>query len=76
MELPYLAWDSALTRRAVWISDSVRGKAIEPFFAREHARIVVAGDDAPAGRWLTLEPDRFRRLFTCKSAPCSVYERR
>jgi len=76
MELPYLAWDSALTRRAVWISDSVRGDAIEPFLARENARIVVAGDDAPAGQWLTLQPDRFHRLFTCKSAPCSVYERR
>jgi hypothetical protein len=76
MELPYLAWDSALTRRAVWISDSARGDAIEPFFARENVRIVVVDDDAPAGRWLRLEPDHYVSLFKCKSAPCSVYERR
>jgi|HubBroStandDraft_2_1064218.scaffolds.fasta_scaffold05930_3 hypothetical protein len=76
MELPYLAWDGALTRRAVWISDTLRGDAIGAFFSRENARIVVASDDAPTGQWLTLQSNRFFRLFSCKSAPCSVYERR
>jgi hypothetical protein len=76
MELPYLAWDSALTRRAVWISDSLRGEAIGALVSRENARIVVVDAAAPAGQWLTQQPDRFLRLFSCKSAPCSVYERR
>jgi hypothetical protein len=76
MELPYLAWDSALTRRAVWISDSLRGEALDALLSRENARIVVVDDNAPTGQWLTLRSDRFSRLFSCKSAPCSVYERR
>ncbi len=76
MELPYLAWDSALTRRAVWISDNLGGESIGALLSQENARIVVAADAAPAGQWLTRQPDRFLRLFPCKSAPCSVYERR
>jgi hypothetical protein len=76
MELPYLAWDSTLSRRAVWISDTLRGEEIGAFFSRENARIVVADDEAPTGEWLKLHSDRFLRLFSCKSAPCSVYGRR
>jgi hypothetical protein len=76
MELPYLAWDSALTRRAVWISDSLRGEAVAALVSRENVRILVVDDAAPAAQWLTQQPDRFLRLFSCKSAPCSVYERR
>jgi hypothetical protein len=76
MELPYLAWDAELTHRAAWISDALRPEAVGALLARENARIVAAGVDAPAGQWVKQQPASFVRLFTCKSAPCSVYERR
>jgi hypothetical protein len=77
MELPYLAWESDLRYRAVWIPDSlVSTPAIEAFFERENVRVVAAADDSPTGEWLSRRPERFLKLFQCKSAPCSVFARR
>ncbi len=76
LELPYLAWDSHLSRRAVWISNDVSPDRVEDFLTRENVRIVVAADTSPVGEWLRRKPERFLKLFPCQSSPCSAYERR
>jgi hypothetical protein len=76
LELPYLAWEADLRYRAVWIPDSLSPESVESFLKRENVRVIVAADNGPTGQWLTDRPDQFPKLFTCKSAPCSVYARR
>jgi hypothetical protein len=77
MELPYLAWESDLRTRAVWIPESLTSTpAIEDFFTRENVRVAAADDAGPVGEWLSRNPERFLKLFSCKSAPCSVFARR
>jgi hypothetical protein len=77
MELPYLAWESDLRYRAVWIPDSlVSTQAVESFLDRENVRVVAVADDSPTGEWLNRKPERFLKLFQCKSSPCSVFARR
>ncbi len=77
LELPYLAWESDLRYRAVWIPDTLRtSRAVDDFLQSENVRIVAVDEDSPTGKWLTQNPARFLRLFQCKSAPCSVFARR
>jgi hypothetical protein len=77
LDLPYLAWESDLRYRAVWIPSRLRsGQAVEDFVESENVRIAAVADDTPTGAWLAQRPDRFLRLFHCKSAPCSVFARR
>jgi hypothetical protein len=77
MELPYLAWDSDLSTRAVWIPERLASApAIEDFFARENVRVAAADEASPAGAWLSQNPERFLKLFSCPSAPCAVFARR
>ncbi|MGH7271353.1 MAG: hypothetical protein ACREJ3_13070, partial [Polyangiaceae bacterium] len=75
-ELPYLAWDSALVRRAVWISSDLSGDRVESFLARANARVVVASNVSPVGAWLRRNPGRFLRLGPCATTSCSLYVRR
>jgi hypothetical protein len=77
MELPYLAWERDLRYRAEWIPDSLQTPgAVQDFLESENARVVAVAEDSPTGRWLNENPERFLKLFQCKSAPCSVYARR
>jgi hypothetical protein len=76
MELPYLAWESDLRYRAVWIPDSLDEAAFAALLDRENVRVAAVADDSAAGAWLSQRPERFLKLFSCKSAPCSVYARR
>ena len=77
LELPYLAWESDLRYRAVWIPDTLQtSRAVEDFLESENVRIVAVDEDSPTGEWLTQNPERFLKLFQCKSAPCSVFARR
>jgi hypothetical protein len=77
LELPYLAWESDLRYRAVWIPDTLRtSRAVDDFLQSENVRIVAVDEDSPTGEWLNQNPARFLRLFQCKSAPCSVFARR
>jgi hypothetical protein len=70
MELPYLAWEKDLRYRAVWIPGSLRSSEdVEGFVERENVRVVAAADDSPTGAWLSQKPERFLKLFSCKSAP-------
>lgn len=77
LELPYLAWESDLRYRAVWIPDTLQtSRAIEDFFVSENVRIVAAAEGSPVAEWLTQNQAAFQKLFQCKSAPCSVFARR
>jgi hypothetical protein len=76
LELPYLAWESDLRYRAVWIPDNLTTDAVESFLKRENVRVVVAANRGPVGQWLRDRTDRFQTLFPCKSASCSVIARR
>jgi hypothetical protein len=77
MELPYLAWESDLRYRAVWIPDSLLSEqAVEAFFDREDVRVAAVADGSPTGEWLSRRPERFLKLFQCQSSPCSVFARR
>jgi hypothetical protein len=77
MELPYLAWESDLRYRAVWIPDSLLSdQAVEAFFDRENVRVAAVADGSPTGEWLSRRPERFLKLFQCPSSPCSVFARR
>ncbi|HEX4446736.1 MAG TPA: hypothetical protein VH044_08375, partial [Polyangiaceae bacterium] len=76
LDLPYLAWEGDLRYRAVWIPRSLAsaGEA-EDFLQSENVRVVAAAEDSPVGEWLAQRPERFLKLFQCKSAPCSVFAR-
>ncbi|HWL88639.1 MAG TPA: hypothetical protein VNO21_22705, partial [Polyangiaceae bacterium] len=72
----YLAWGSRLENRVVWMPDELPTGSVEGYLEREKVRIFAAGNDGPVGRWAASHPDRAIPLFPCKSAPCTVYERR
>jgi hypothetical protein len=77
LDLPYLAWESDLRYRAVWIPDSVSSsRSFDRFLESENVRVVATAEDSPMGEWLRQKPERFLKLFDCKSAPCSVFARR
>jgi hypothetical protein len=77
LELPYLAWESDLRYRAIWIPVTLQtGRAVDDFLESQHVRVVAVDEDSPTGRWLTEDKGRFLKLFQCKSAPCSVFARR
>jgi hypothetical protein len=77
LDLPYLAWESDLRYRAVWIPGTLTTeRAADDFLEKENVRVVAAAEDSPVGERLAHEPERFLRLFPCKSAPCSVFVRR
>ena len=77
LDLPYLAWESDLRYRAVWIPGSLAtAGAAEDFLESENVRVVAAAADSPVGQWLAQRPERFLKLFQCRSAPCSVFARR
>ena len=77
LELPYLAWESDLRYRAVWIPDTLRTpRGVEDFLEAENVRVLAVAEDSPAAAWLTQNDSRFVKLFQCKSAPCSVFARR
>ncbi len=77
MELPYLAWESDLRYRAVWIPGTLlSSRSVEDFLEHENVRVVCAEEGSPTGDWLARNPERFLKLFQCKSAPCSVFARR
>jgi hypothetical protein len=77
LDLPYLAWESDLRYRAVWIPGNLASAgAAEGFLESENVRVVAAAADSPVGQWLAQRPERFLKLFQCRSAPCSVFARR
>jgi hypothetical protein len=76
LDLPYLAWDSDLRYRAVWIPGNLQASQVEDFLDGARARVVAVDEDSPTGQWLMQKPERFLKLFQCKSAPCSVFARR
>ena len=77
LDLPYLAWESDLRYRAVWIPGNLTStRAAEDFLDRENVRVVAAAQGSPVGERLAQEPERYLKLFPCKSAPCSVFVRR
>jgi hypothetical protein len=77
LELPYLAWESDLRYRAVWIPVTLQtSREVGDFLESEHVRVVAVDDDSPTGQWLAQNNERFLKLFHCKSAPCSVFARR
>ena len=77
LELPYLAWESDLRYRAVWIPDTLQtSRAVDDFLESENVRVVAVDEDSPTGQWLAQNNGRFLKLFQCKSAPCSVFARR
>jgi hypothetical protein len=76
LELPYLAWESDLRYRAVWIPVALQtSREVDDFLESEHVRVVAVDEDSPTGKWLA-QNGRFLKLFQCKSAPCSVFARR
>jgi hypothetical protein len=76
LDLPYLAWESDLRYRAIWIPASLRSSQVEDFIEREHIRVLAVDEGSPTGAWLQANPDRFPKVFQCKGAPCSVFARR
>ena len=76
LDLPYLAWDSDLRYRAVSIPGNLQASQVEDFIESARARVVAVDEDSPTGQWLMQNPERFLKLFQCKSAPCSVFARR
>jgi len=75
-ELPYLAWDSAMTHGVTWIPPGLTVEAAGDLLERSRARVIVAGEGTPALAWVASHPERFVSLFRCKSTPCRVYARR
>ncbi|WP_394827608.1 hypothetical protein [Pendulispora albinea] len=74
--LYYLAWDGQLTYPVVAIGEQASGERIDEVLAREHVRVVMTRDDSAVGRWAQAHPERFERLFSFRTGPGSVYERR
>ena len=74
--LPYLAWPPDLSRDAARIPDDATAEEADRLVHADNVRLLIVGDDAVAGSIVRGDPDRFVRLFGCKSSTCAVYLRR
>ena len=74
-DLPYLAWPTDLSRRVGRISDSATEGEVALLLDDPSVRLLVVGDDLPAGTVARKRPDTFTPLFHCKSSSCTVYAR-
>jgi hypothetical protein len=80
LDLADLAWDRTQSYRVVFLppdlgDDGLLGAALEG----AHVRVLVAGDDSPAGRWALEHGDRYERQAarpSCRHGRCAVYVRR
>lgn len=75
-DLPYLAWPSDLSRNAARIPDDVTAEQAERIVRAPDVRVLIIGDDSVTADVVRRDPERFFRLFGCKSSPCTVYLRR
>jgi hypothetical protein len=75
MDLPYLAWPSDLSHRAVRIPDDVTPAQARDLLTDPDIAVLMVGDDSTTGR-IARADVRFRPAFGCGPAPCTVYLRR
>lgn len=67
LDLPYLAWPSDLSRRAVRIPDGIDLEGAQRLVADPHVRLLVVDPTSPVAAAARAEPGRFTELFQCKS---------
>lgn len=67
LDLPYLAWPSDLSRRAVRIPDGIDAEGARRFVADPHVRLLVVDPTSPVAAAARAEPGLFTELFQCKS---------
>ncbi|MDB4941964.1 MAG: hypothetical protein JWP97_1498 [Labilithrix sp.] len=75
MDLPYLAWPTDLSRKAGRIADGATAAEITRLLDDPRVRLLVVGDDLPAGAVARERASTFLPLFHCKSSSCTVYAR-
>ncbi|NTY62015.1 hypothetical protein [Mycolicibacterium sphagni] len=75
MDLPYLAWPSDLSHRAIRLPDDVTPAQARDVLADPDVAVLMVGDDSVTGR-IARADVRFRPSFSCGTAPCTVYLRR
>lgn len=75
-ELPYLAWPSDLSGRAVYVPADTDEDVAERIMLAPEVRMLIVGDDTVGGLVARRNPQVFARGFRCHSAPCTVYLRR
>jgi len=74
-DLPYLAWPGDLSRRVARIPDSVGDQELSLLLDDPTVRLLVVGDDLPAGLLARRRSDTFTPLFHCRTSACTVYAR-
>jgi hypothetical protein len=75
IDLPYLAWPSDLSHRAVRIPDDITPAQARDLLADPDIAVLMVGDDSVTGQ-IARADVRFRPAFGCGPAPCTVYLRR
>lgn len=73
-ELPYLAWPHDLSHVASRIPDDITREHARALLDNPDVGVLMVGDTSFAGRIARSDP-RFRPLFSCGPAPCTVYIR-
>ncbi|MCX2933964.1 hypothetical protein ORI20_27210 [Mycobacterium sp. CVI_P3] len=74
VELPYLAWPPDLSRRAIRIPDDATPAQARALLTDPDVTVLMVGDDSVTAR-LARSDVRFRPVFGCGPAPCTVYLR-
>ncbi len=73
LDLPYLAWPTDLSHDARWLAADAPRDFIERVVADRSVRMLIVGDLTRAA---FLAQSEFQPLFSCQSAPCTVFLRR
>lgn len=73
MELPYLLWKPDIGNRVFRLPDHATPSEVAELLRAGNVRLLVAGDDEPAGALVREQPQRFQFLFRCPLRQCAVY---
>jgi len=74
-DLPYLAWPPDLSRRVLRIPEAATDEELSLLITDPSVRLLIAGDELPAGLLARQRSDLFTPLFHCRTSACTVYAR-
>ncbi|MCY1006397.1 hypothetical protein OV079_12665 [Nannocystis pusilla] len=74
VEVPGLLWRPDGRGRVAYVPpEVVEGPALAAWLAAERVRAIAVDREGPRAAWLRGQPERFTRLFSCRTATCEVF---
>lgn len=72
--VPGLLWRPDGRGRVDYVPPSIApGPALDGWIAEQQVRVIALDRDSERAAWLRGQPDRFERLFACRTARCEVF---